>query len=71
MEQHIRIVSYKDINNIPTWTPASGWNASFFDKDKLKCNAYYYFFKNAGYDSVHAEWLALKKIFELKYGVSY
>lgn len=52
------------------WKPKTGWNASFFEKDKIRCTSYYYqFLKN--HNETDAEIMALKKAFEEKYHLRY
>ena len=54
---------------ISKWIPKSGWNASFFAKDKIVCASYYHYFRGKHMTDAAAETAALKKVFELKYGV--
>lgn len=56
-----------------SWSPPSGWNSSFSEKDKLQCTNLFFFFKNKkGFKENIAETLAQMVIFKQKYpGLKY
>ena len=56
-----------------SWSPPSGWNSSFSEKDKLQCTNLFFFFKNKkGFKENIAESLAHMVIFKQKYnGLQY
>ena len=58
---------------IEQWTPHSGWNSSFSEKDKLQCTNLFFFFKNKkGFKENAADSLAQMVLYKQKYnGMKY
>lgn len=56
------------ITTSTSWTPKSGWNNSFSEKDKIQCTNLFFFFKNKkGFKENMAESLAQMVIYKQKY----
>ena len=53
-----------------TWTPISGWNPAFSEKEKIECTQYYFSFLKK-YPARIASSLATMKIYKQKYNVTY
>ena len=53
-------------NDIREWCPTSGWNPSFFAKDKIFCTSCFWYLVENGETVKSAERIALKKTFERK-----
>ena len=58
---------------VHTWTPLSGWNSAFSNKDKIQCTSLFVFFKEKkGYTEKIASMLSHMVVFKQKYhGLSY
>jgi hypothetical protein len=58
---------------VESWSPQSGWNNSFSEKDKLQCTNLFFFLKNKkGFNKNIAETLSQMVIFKQKYpGLKY
>jgi predicted adenine nucleotide alpha hydrolase (AANH) superfamily ATPase len=61
------------ITTSTSWTPKSGWNNSFSEKDKIQYTNLFFFFKNKkGFKENMAEILAQMVIYKQKYsGLTY
>jgi hypothetical protein len=56
------------VENSNSWSPKSGWNSSFSEKDKLQCTNLFFFFKNKkGFKENIAEILSQMVIYKQKY----
>ncbi len=59
---------HPSVNTTTTWSPKSGWNSSFSEKDKIQCTNLFFFFKNKkGFKENVAETLAQMVIYKQKY----
>ena len=60
-------------NKTEEWSPKSGWNSTFSEKDKIQCTNLFFFFKNKkGFKENIADTLAQMAIYKQKYnGLEY
>ncbi len=56
-----------------SWSPKSGWNSVFSEKDKIQCTNLFFFFKNKkGFTDNIAETLSQMVLYKQKYnGLKY